>query len=203
MVSAKKENQGAENDRGVSSPEKVLLLAVEKVQKELVEQKGLTGEILDLAIAIYAKRFERLKNIREHFGYLPTNHSEIMAYLTEGEDKLLLDDERDAVSGDMRQFYQPYIYSLDPRSATIAVLEKMLAAVTASTDKIPESEEEAVLRHFGELGTTLEATAALLQHDVADDLRERQAALAQMSEIQDAIQKKIDEANAWLSRRAG
>ena len=64
-------------------------------------------------------------------------------------------------------------------------------------------EKEATLRHFAELCETLESTASLLHREVADDLRERRAALAQMSETQDTIQKKIDEANAWLARRAG
>jgi len=70
-------------------------------------------------------------------------------------------------------------------------------------DSYLSTEQETALRHFADLCEKLESTALLLHREVSDDLRERRATLAQMSETQDAIQKKIDEANAWLARRAG
>jgi hypothetical protein len=70
-------------------------------------------------------------------------------------------------------------------------------------DLSPDDRIEAVVHHFGELSAALEAIAELLHLEVADELRERRAELAQMDKTQDSIQKKIDEANAWLARRAG
>ena len=67
----------------------------------------------------------------------------------------------------------------------------------------PSPEAAATLLHFNDLSAMLEATAELLQREVADDLSKRRTTLAQMSKTQDSIQKKIDEANAWLARRAG
>jgi hypothetical protein len=68
-------------------------------------------------------------------------------------------------------------------------------------DPTPEVADS--LLHFADISETLEVTAELLQREVADDLSERRAALAQMSKTQDSIQNKIDKADAWLARRAG
>ena len=73
----------------------------------------------------------------------------------------------------------------------------------ANGSLLPTDEDEAVLHQFSEITETLEATADLLQQEISDDLRERRIALMQMSETQNVIQKKIDEANEWLARRAG
>jgi hypothetical protein len=66
-----------------------------------------------------------------------------------------------------------------------------------------EDDEEAVLRHFGDLCSTLEFAAELLQREAANDVSEQRTALSQISHNQDIIQNKIDKADAWLARRAG
>jgi hypothetical protein len=73
----------------------------------------------------------------------------------------------------------------------------------ATGSLLPKDEDSAALHQFSELTETLEATADLLQQEISDDLRERRIALTQICETQDVIQKKIDEANEWLARRAG
>lgn len=73
----------------------------------------------------------------------------------------------------------------------------------ANGSVLPNDEDIAALHQFSELTETLEATADLLQQEISDDLRDRRIALMQISETQGDIQKKIDEANEWLARRAG
>jgi hypothetical protein len=73
----------------------------------------------------------------------------------------------------------------------------------ANGSLLPNDEDKAALHQLSELTETLEATADLLQQEISDDLRERRIALTQICETQDVIQKKIDEANEWLARRAG
>ena len=87
------------------------------------------------------------------------------------------------------------------RTVPSAFLKKnrsKLSDISSRTTKIKPTP-----RQFSELTETFLAGYRRPSSARGFDDFERRIALTQISETQDVIQKKIDEANEWLARRAG
>jgi hypothetical protein len=108
--------------------------------------------------------------------------------------------------------------TLEPRAISSSSISssyesRVLKFRTIDSPKIPkepirESEdldlkEQLALSAFRDSSSMLEIVANDLEREVADDLAENNADLAQIRETRERIQKNIDEIDAWLSRRAG